>query len=179
MSEDTLSQAKAYARQIILEGEIRNYDLYTNVCIELQKKAGDIEAFELLKKLRLLDESKDNKTEDFHKHSTSGAWFLILIGILILAFGIVMYFVVNIHLVWIGGAILAITIIGSGLKLLKENSIPVRSPRVKYKAEDIENDSDYMAINCGMCFTRYHIKKGQGVITSKCPSCGRQAKVMT
>ena len=57
MNDDTLSQAKAYARQFLLEGTIRNHNLFLNTCIELKQRAGDPEAFELLRKLNELESS--------------------------------------------------------------------------------------------------------------------------
>jgi hypothetical protein len=47
------------------------------------------------------------------------------------------------------------------------------------KLENLVNAPDYIVITCGGCFHQYNVEKGQGVITSKCPSCGRQARIMT
>lgn len=47
------------------------------------------------------------------------------------------------------------------------------------KLENLVNTPDYIVITCGGCLHQYNVEKGQGVITSKCPSCGRQAKILT
>jgi hypothetical protein len=109
------------------------------------------------------------------EHSGLGAWFIILIGIILLAGGFVMYFVFDIGLIWIGGLVLGITIIFSGAKMLKEISIQ-NHPSKKYTPP---NDLSYMIINCGNCSYPYHEKKGQGMILSECPQCGRKSRVMT
>jgi hypothetical protein len=55
MTEDTLSRAKKYARQIISEGRIRNHGLFLSTCIELIQASSDPEASELLGKLKKLE----------------------------------------------------------------------------------------------------------------------------
>ena len=57
MNHDSLSQAKAYARQFLSDGTIRNHDLFVSTCIELKQRAGDPEASELLRKLNELETS--------------------------------------------------------------------------------------------------------------------------
>ena len=177
MNNDTLSQAKTYARQVLSEGVIHNYDLFSSTCIELKYRAGDPEASELLKRLEKLAKGS---SESSSKESFYPWLFIFFIGVIVLiAIGAVLYFVVGIHFIWIGGVILAISLIAIGFKAWGEKlTLDKSNRRQQQDTQTLEEDSDYMVINCGACSHRYRIQKGQGIITTKCPSCGRQAKVV-
>jgi hypothetical protein len=94
------------------------------------------------------------------RHSILGAWLIVFIGIVLLTFGFVMYFVFDIGLIWIGGLILGVGVIVAGLKMLKEISIEHHPPKKYYP----KTDSDYITINCGNCSYQYHEKRVRGLL---------------
>ena len=49
------------------------------------------------------------------------------------------------------------------------------TPPPKIKKDDI----NYTVINCGACSHKYRVRKGQGIIVTKCPGCGRESRIMT
>jgi len=45
--------------------------------------------------------------------------------------------------------------------------------------EELKDDAKYVVVNCGLCFHQYRVRKGQGIIKTKCPNCGREARIST
>ncbi|MFO7773522.1 MAG: hypothetical protein R6V59_06270 [Dehalococcoidia bacterium] len=53
-------------------------------------------------------------------------------------------------------------------------------PSIAYVSEqELSDDANYIVINCGTCFQQYRIARGQGIIVTICPHCGREARVRT
>ena len=45
--------------------------------------------------------------------------------------------------------------------------------------EELKGDSKNIVVNCGACYTKFHVRKEQGVVKIKCPNCGRESRIMT
>jgi|GEM_PF-6796221 len=113
LPEITLSTSKAYARQIIKEGKISNYDLFSSACIELKRRTNDPEALELLTQLLKLE----NRLPKERYHSGIfffGAIFLFVIGLATI-------FLPWTHFVWVGAFIISISLLFTGIKVSEHN----------------------------------------------------------
>ena len=70
-------------------------------------------------------------------------------------------------------------LVGVGIMFCLRNKHHVQ-PSILYKTkEHLSDDNDYIVITCGACFTRYNIARGQDIISTKCPNCGREARIST
>ena len=112
-----------------------------------------------------------------------GAAVLISIGLMTVFFNWM-------PIIWIGAFIWAATLIFNSFRQwskIKSLDDPHKSqPRKpgytkadnKVK-EELKDDANYTVINCGACFHQYRVRKGQGIVTTKCPNCGRESRIMT
>lgn len=68
---------------------------------------------------------------------------------------------------------------GVGIMLCLGNKRNVK-PSIPYKSEqELSDDANYIVINCGACFRQYKVARGQGIILTRCPNCGREAEIST
>jgi len=68
---------------------------------------------------------------------------------------------------------------GVGIMLCLHDKRHVQ-PSVPYKTEEeLRDDANCIVINCGACFRQYKVARGQGIIVTRCPGCGREARIST
>ena len=105
-----------------------------------------------------------------------GASALIIIGVATI-------FVAEIPIVWIGAFIWAISLLVNAFgQWSKIKDLDAKSERVAPASpinEQLKDDSKSIVVNCGACFHQYPVGRGRGVISIKCPRCGRASRVMT
>ena len=110
-------------------------------------------------------------------------WSKVALAVVLIAFGLITIFV-KFPFIWIGAFIWAIFLILNSFRqwsTIQDLDNPQESQYVApaNKGEELKDDAKNIVVNCGACFHHYHVRKGQGIVTTKCPSCGRQARVMT
>jgi len=70
-------------------------------------------------------------------------------------------------------------LVGIGIMFCLHNKTQIQ-PSARYATdEQLTDDADYIVMNCGACFRQYKVARGQGIIASRCPNCGREATIGT
>jgi len=119
---------------------------------------------------------------------TIGIPFLLLMGAVS---GFIGYLVRNEFLVApfigyaiAGGMVIRAIILGFNRRSISswsekiEPDKPHKSQRYEPK-ERLRDDANSIVITCGACFKQYKVRKGQGIIVTKCPNCGRESRIVT
>ncbi len=117
-------------------------------------------------------------------------WPKVIGAVVLLCIGLMTVLFNWIPIIWIGAFLWAIGLIFNSFRQwskIKGLDNPYKSQydkskyaKSEYKVnEDLKDNADYTVINCGACFHKYRVRKGQGIVVTKCPSCGRKAKIMT
>jgi len=91
----------------------------------------------------------------------------------------------QIPIIWIGGFIFGASLAINGFrqwsKIKKLDNLYGSKYAVPAKPakEELKDDAKYVVVNCGLCFHQYRVRKAQGIIITKCPNCGREARIST
>lgn len=110
-------------------------------------------------------------------------WPKAIGAVALIVIGLVTILVAAIPIIWIGAFIWAIGLLvngfrqWSGIKDLDSRSQYVAPPNPA--KEELRDDSEHIVVNCGACFHQYRVRRGKGIVKTKCPSCGRESRIMT
>ena len=112
-------------------------------------------------------------------------WYSVIGAAVLITIGLVTVFVVAIPIIWIGAFIWAIGLIVNAFRQwskIKDLDNPHRSQYVAPSnpvKNELKDDSKHIVVNCGACSHQYRVSRGKGIIKTKCPSCGRESRIMT
>lgn len=117
-------------------------------------------------------------------------WTKLVGAVVLIAIGLVTILVTEIPIIWIGAFLWAIVLIFNGFRQwskIKDLDNPYKSQQGESQytkaqhesKEELRDDANYTVINCGACFHQYKVTKGQGVVVTTCPNCGRESRIMT
>lgn len=110
-------------------------------------------------------------------------WPKAIGAVVLIAIGLATILVADIPIIWIGAFIWAIGLLVNGFS--QWSKIKDLDSRSQYVApanpikEELEDDSKHIIVNCGACFHQYRVHRGKGITKTKCPSCGRESRIMT
>lgn len=105
---------------------------------------------------------------------------VVLIGV-----GLITLLIAEIPIIWIGAFIWAIGLLINGFRQwskIKDLDNPRRSQYIAPPnpvRKEPKEDRRHVVVNCGACFHQYRVRRGQGIIKTKCPSCGREVRMST
>jgi uncharacterized CHY-type Zn-finger protein len=110
-------------------------------------------------------------------------WPKAIGAVALIAIGLATIFVADIPIVWIGAFIWAIGLLVNGFsQWSKVKDLDSRSQDIATSSpvkEELKDDEKDTVVNCGACFHQYRVHRGKGIIKTKCPKCGREARIMT
>lgn len=112
-------------------------------------------------------------------------WVKVAAAVVLIAIGLITIFVTEFPIIWIGAFLWAIGLIFNSFRqwsAIKDLDNPQKSqyvaPPTKVK-EGLKDDTKNIVVTCGACFRQYHVRKGQGIIKTRCPNCGRESRIIT
>ena len=70
-------------------------------------------------------------------------------------------------------------LVGVGVMLCLRNKRDVQQSIPHKTEEELSDNANNIVINCGGCFRQYKVARGQGIILTRCPNCGREATIST
>lgn len=70
-------------------------------------------------------------------------------------------------------------LVGVGVMLCLRNKRDVQQSIPHKTEEELSDDANNIVINCGACFRQYKVTRGQGIILTRCPNCGREVTIST
>lgn len=95
----------------------------------------------------------------------------IIGGFAILIISLLTIVIMQIPIIWIGGFIVGITIMVNGIKEKKSLMRLDKKAKPKKETPPPKVNNKYLMVTCGACNTKIKVKKGQGIVTVKCPEC--------